>query len=155
MTEKKTFWPIGISIFIVIFIVVTVTVVLVLSSERVDLVTDRAYEKGIAYEERIVVLKRTEALAVKPDITFDARAHTCLVAFKDSTASSTVTGTARFFRIDDARRDWQLPLALDAAGSQRFPFTPQQSGRWTVQLSWQRGGLEYYLETPLFVEGES
>jgi hypothetical protein len=151
MASPRNLWPIGLTIFIVLFVAVTVTVVFFISRERVDMVTDRAYERGVDYEARLDVLKRSEALPVKPVVDYDAVTRVCTVRFADSTATSQVTGSVRFFRGSDARRDFEMPITLDATGMQRVPIGAEQSGRWTVQLSWTRNGLAYYFETPLFV----
>ena len=151
MASSRNLWPIGLTIFIVLFVAVTVTVVLVISRERVDMVTERAYEKGVAYDARMDVLKRSEALTVKPVIAYDEASRLCIVRLADSSATGAVTGRVRFFRGSDARRDFDLPLTLDASGVQRIPIASEQSGRWTVQLSWTRNSLDYYFEQPVFI----
>ncbi len=145
-------WALGITVFIIVFVVGTVVAVIILSQEHVNMVTPDYYEKDRSYQQRYEMLERTKHLAVKPTITLDAATGTCVLAFTDSSASREVSGEVHFFRSSDSRDDVVRPIALDAAGTQRLSVSDLAAGSWTVQLSWTRGGLTYYLEERIYVQ---
>ena len=148
--QRKSFWPIGLTIFLAVFVIATVGVALFLSREKVDLVTDRAYEKGIAYQTQIDVLERTKALAVKPAVSWAE--GFCIITFPDSTHAADAAGTLTFFKPDDAAQDFSVPLSLDAAGKQQVPFGDKKTGRWNIGITWKHAGLDYFVEEAVFAQ---
>ncbi|MBI5647692.1 MAG: FixH family protein [Ignavibacteriae bacterium] len=148
--QRKSFWPIGLTIFLAVFVVVTVGVAFFISREKVDLVTERAYEKGIAYQAQIDVLERTKALAIKPAVSWAD--GNCVITFADSTHAADATGMLTFFKPDDAAQDFKVVLALDERGIQRVPFGEKKSGRWNIGIAWTHAGNEYFLEEAVFAQ---
>ena len=140
----------GLVIFLAIFVLATVGVAIFLSGERVDLVTDKAYEKGVAYQSRIETLERTKNLASRPGISWEQGA--CVITFADSAQAACATGMIAFAKPDDASRDFSVPIQIDSGGVQRVPFGQDKSGRWNISIAWTCGGLEYFLEEPDFAQ---
>jgi nitrogen fixation protein FixH len=146
---KRSPWPIGLTIFLVSFVVLVVVGAVVVGRMPVHMVTDRPYEKGLAFADRMEAIRRTRDLARKPEIVLDAAARLCELRFPDTLVSD-VEGTARFYRPDDPSRDVEYPVRPSSDGTQRFDVSGFSRGAWALQVDWKRAGVEYYIEERLY-----
>lgn len=147
---KQNPWPLGLTIVIAVFVVAVVIVGVAVSRISVPMAAENPYEQGLKYEERIEILKRTRALAERPEIAYDEATRGCTVRFADSAAAG-VTGMVQFYRTDGTAGDISVDLHPNAMGVQDISCAGMKSGAWKVRLSWRRNGLAYYLEERLFI----
>jgi hypothetical protein len=150
MKTRINRWALGVIIVVILFPIAFISLALFASRSDKNLVTDDYYEKDLRYQERIDVLRRSAALAVKPTIVYDAGADACVIQFPDSSQWLPVHGLVRFYRSSDHRRDQESPLKPDARGRQVFPLANMEKGVWRIQLSWKVRGLDYYIEEAVF-----
>ena len=174
MKKKKIEpWALGISIVLVAFPIIYVLIVVFFSGQHVNMVQDDYYEKGQAYQQEIDTRKRTTALEQVPLIVFDESSKLCVLLFQpafaetvsdisersDSGSDDTkngfknITGTVKFFRVSDSRHDFSKDLKLDANGRQVFKLSGLTKGPWLVKLHWKTGGLDYYIEERITIQG--
>ena len=66
--RSRNRWPLGIVLVIATFLVVMFSVVGYLMTQDVNLVTDKYYEKELAYETRIKAIERTRGLGADAGI---------------------------------------------------------------------------------------
>jgi hypothetical protein len=111
----------------------------------VDLVSQDYYQKEIAYQKHINQVKATRQLAGQVTIAQAAAAGQLSLVFPAGSRAA-VKGQVRFFRPSDARLDFTLPLQLNQDDHQHIRTEALAKGRWQVQLTWQRGGQNYFLE---------
>ena len=147
-------WAIGVTVLVVLFPIAFILLAVYASRSDKNLVTDDYYQKDLHYQERIETLRRTQSLHVMPLISYDNGTEVCTIQFPDSARWSSVTGSVVFFRNSDHQRDVTYPLQLDSRHAQSFSMQSFQRGLWRVQLSWELGGLDYYLEERLFLLGD-
>jgi hypothetical protein len=148
-TPKKNHWPLGIVVVIVTFLLVMFTVAGYLMTQDVNLVTEKYYEKELAYQVRIKAIERTQALGNEAGIETAAGALT--VRYPKSMVSSTAEGRVLLYRPSDRTADRSLTIAADTAGRQVIPFGTLASGLWRIQVQWTMQDQEYYLEQPFMV----
>ena len=145
----KFHWGTGIVGGIVLFILLILGMVAIAVSSRVDLVADRYYDKGIAYQQRINTLSRTVAREEKLSIRLSE--EDLLIEFPHSVPMPMLTGTITLYRPADQSRDVVLGIAPDSIGVQHLALTTLDRGLWRLQISWHEGDQEYYYEQPVMI----
>jgi hypothetical protein len=148
-TPKKNRWPLGIVVVIGTFLLVMITVVGYLMTQDVNLVTEKYYEKELAYQARIKAIQRTQALGDEAGI--ETAAGALIVQYPRSMASSAAEGRVLLYRPSDRTADRSLPVAADTAARQIIPFGTLTSGLWRIQVQWTMHDGDYYLEQPFMV----
>lgn len=145
----KNRWPLGIVLTIGIFLLIMFGVVGFLMTQDVNLVTDKYYEKELAYQARIKAIERTRALGADAGIEMSAGA--VIVRLPKSAAPPAADGKILLYRPSDRSSDRTLAVTPDSAGRQVIPFGTLASGLWRVQVQWTMRGDDYYLEQPFMV----
>lgn len=148
-TARKSHWGTGIVLVLVVFLVVMLSIVGYLMTQDVNLVTEKYYEKEIAYQGRIRALERTRALG--NDVGIATAPGAIIVRYPATLASSTIDGRVLLYRPSGRSSDRVLPATADSAARQVIPFSGLSSGLWRVQVQWIVRGEEYYLEQPFMV----
>lgn len=146
---KKNRWPLGIVVVIATFLLVMFAVAGYLMTQDVNLVTEKYYEKELAYQARIRAIERTQGLGNEAAI--ETVAGAIIVHYPRSMASSPAEGRVLLYRPSDRSADRSLTIAADTAGRQIIPFGTLASGLWRIQVQWTMRGEEYYLEQPFMV----
>ncbi|HOJ02723.1 MAG TPA: FixH family protein [Bacteroidota bacterium] len=151
---KRTYhpWAVGITIVIVVFLIVSIGLTIIISQEDYHLVTDDYYEKDLRFQEKMETRKRTKELDIKPVISIDREAKTCILSFPPRESYDGIAGSVEFFRISDATRDVTRPLQLNSEGRQVLSVSGLHSGQWIVKLTWTESGTEYYLEERIYLQ---
>jgi nitrogen fixation protein FixH len=114
----------------------------------VELVSEKHYQQGVAYQTRIDNSYRTADLAEQVswrivdagkvlEITYPAPMRTL----------GDIVGTINFMRPSASAMDKKFAVKIDADGKQRIPLDKIQSGFWTISLDLQSGGKGYYKES--------
>lgn len=141
---KKSRWGIGIAAGIGCFILAVVVMVVVSMSSPTDLVTDRYYERGVAYQERIATLQRTSAREGKLTVTVEG--ESIGIVFPGRGKVVPLSGTILLYRPSDKSRDRSIPVLPDTTGTQWIRAAGLERGLWMVKVSWMEEGAEYYSE---------
>jgi hypothetical protein len=148
-TSRTSRWGTGIVLVLVVFLVVMISVVGYLMTQDVNLVTEKYYEKEIAYQGRIRALERTRALG--SEVGIGTAAGAIIVRYPRNMASSVIDGRVLLYRPSDRASDRVVPAVADSAARQVVPFSNLSSGLWRAQVQWIVRGEEYYLEQPFMV----
>ena len=148
-THRKSSWGTGIVLVIVVFLVVMLGIVGYLMTQDVNLVTEKYYEKEIAYQGRIRAMERTRALG--SEVGIETAPGAVIVRYPRAMASAAIEGRVLLYRPSDRTADRVLAVIADSAARQVVPFSGLASGLWRVQVQWRARGEEYYLEQPFMV----
>lgn len=140
----KSGWRIGIALGIGGFVLAIAIMVVISLSSPTELVTDRYYERGVAYQEQITTLQRTGAREEKLTVALEKEGITIVFPRRDEIVP--LSGTILLYRPSDKSRDRSVPVLPDSTGSQRIPSAGLERGLWTVKVSWKEKGMEYYGE---------
>jgi nitrogen fixation protein FixH len=147
MTKSR--WGIGIAAAIGGFILLIAVLIAVSLSSPTDLVTDRYYERGIAYQDQIAALQRTAAREGK--IYVSLAGDTLAIAFPHQGKVLPLSGMILFYRPSDKSRDRSIPVLPDTAGLQRIPTSTFERCLWIVKVAWKEGEAGYYAEQQLML----
>lgn len=155
MSEKaKTgdLWMWGLTTSIIVFILFFAGFAVWTFQDDVELVYDNYYEKDVVFEQQIKRVARTQALTVKPTLTYHQTAEVLDVAFPLALGHSPSVGEVLLFRPADLHQDRRFPLTLVGDSLQTIELPEMDVGLWRIKLSWTSGGEEYFLEQPLMVQ---
>jgi hypothetical protein len=142
MTKSR--WGIGIALGIGGFVLAIAVMVVISLSSPTDLVTDRYYERGIAYQEQIATLQRTVAREEKLAVALEDGGIRIVFPRREEVVP--LSGTILLYRPSDKSRDRSVPVLPDSTGSQRISSAGLERGLWKVKVSWKEKGTEYYGE---------
>lgn len=146
---KKISWGTGIVIAIIIFVVLVLVQTIYLMNQKVDLVEEDYYKKGIEYQKDIDVQKKTSELSEQ--VRFDFNGQFLIISFPENLSDNKISGEILFYRPSDSGLDIKLPLQTDSL-SQIIPVSNLKKGFWRLKLRWQYDGQDYYDESSFSVE---
>lgn len=146
----KFSWGTGIVVAIIVFMVITIATVIFMMNQKVDLVSDNYYEKGINYQEQIDMENRSQRL--KSSVQMQIKDDLFEILFPVDFEQQTLSGEIFFYRPSDSRKDFRLQLNLTDL-RQLIPVKGLEKGFWRVQLNWNLNNKEkYYTETSFILE---
>ncbi len=146
---KKISWGTGIVIAIIIFVVLVLVQTIYLMNQKVDLVEEDYYKKGIEYQKDIDVQKKTSELSEQ--VRFDFNGQYLIVNFPENLSDNKISGEILFYRPSDSGLDIKLPLQTDSL-RQIIPVSNLKKGFWRVKLRWQYEGQDYYDESSFIIQ---
>jgi nitrogen fixation protein FixH len=141
-------WGRGVVAAFVLFVGAILLMVWISMRERVDLVADRYYEEGLAYEGRLEARRHARA---EGDVRITADASGIRLVFPAALTADGITGEAHLYRPSDGSRDRRLALSPDSAGVQQIAAAGLLPGHWKVKILWTVSGVEYYAEESVFL----
>jgi hypothetical protein len=118
-------------------------------SNKVDLVTDRYYDKGIRYQEHINRIQRTADRQDQILVRQDSESVTLEFPCRDLT--SRIDGTITMYRPSDRQHDFTLGVKPDTNGLQRITTDTFKRGFWRIQITWREDNEEYFSESPIMI----
>ncbi|MCL6495220.1 MAG: FixH family protein [Ignavibacterium sp.] len=146
---KKISWGTGIVLAIFIFVILVLAQTIYLMNQKVDLVEEDYYKKGIEYQKEIDVQKKSRELS--EPIKFDFNGQYLIIEFPKDLSDNKLSGEILLYRPSDSGLDIKLPISTDSL-SQVIPVSNLKKGFWRVKLKWQYDGQDYYDETSFRVE---
>lgn len=146
---KKPSWGTGIVIAIIIFVIVVLAQTFYLMNQKVDLVEEDYYKKGIEYQKNIDVQKKSSELSEQVKFAFDGQY--LIINFPKELSDNKISGEILLYRPSDSGLDIKLPISTDSL-SQVIPVSNLKKGFWRVKLKWQYDGQDFYDENSFRVE---
>ncbi|KAB2923942.1 MAG: FixH family protein [Bacteroidetes bacterium] len=144
---KKFHWGHGIVLSFIIFGAGLAVSLYIAFSNRIELVSDDYYERGLSHQRQMQ--RMADAAALDSAVSAILSDGMLIVTVPRSDTAAAVTGMLRLFRPSDGRRDIAVPIALDGTGRQRIPVTVLEKGLWRLQVDWTEGGRSFYHEQPV------
>ncbi len=145
-------WPIGIAVVLLLFLSFLIGALVVLSGEQFDLVTKDYYEKGLAYQQRIDAIRRTQEIPDALRIIPDKKQNVLVFRFAPQFQGKPLSGKIYFYRPSNARQDKQVDLPASLTDDFVVPTEQLPKGKWRIKAEWQVDGQTYYYETVLYLE---
>jgi hypothetical protein len=147
----KFSWGKGIALTYILFVVLTLIFVVFSMTKNVDLVSPDYYEKEIKYQEQINNKTNTNNLIEKPIID-TSKVNNVRIIFPRSMNLSAVSGDINFYRPDDSKKDFKLPVKLDTSGVMDLDLSGYEKGKWKIQLNWTLNDKYYYDEKYILIK---
>ncbi len=149
--DRKSHWPIVISIIYISFMSVFIGIVIFSTFNKVDLVTEDYYEQEIKYQQQIDRISRTNSLSVPVNWYYDKNKRQIKIQFPEEINFKDVEGNILFFRPSDAKQDKVIALRLSSENSQTISTQHLVPGLWKLKIFWQVMQTEFYTEGTLII----
>lgn len=149
--KKNKSWPVSIIIIYSVFAAGLLGFWYFSSFNRVELVTDRYYEKDLIYEAQITRIRNTKALEQKPAFMIDRKTGVLVLEMPSFFVSENLRGKIKLFRPSQAQLDRSINLLCDDENKQAISIANMPAGKWRFQLTWSDGQKEYYWEEILII----
>jgi nitrogen fixation protein FixH len=114
-----------------------------------ELVRADYYEQEIGYQKQIDRQTRTAAAHAAVSVSYESARQQIALRLPAAHLADKPSGSIHFYRPSNAKLDFELPLAVDAGGTQRVPADKLPGGLWKVRVQWTSGGQEFYHDQSL------
>lgn len=139
-------WPYAIIAWFVIFGAALAAWITFAVRQKTDLVRADYYEEEVHYQRQLDRLNRTAAIRSEVTVNHDAMKREVTLLLPAGHRAPRPVGQIHFYRPSDAALDFQVPLAVDAAGLQRIGTGAMRGGLWKVRVQWSAAGHDYFFE---------
>jgi len=117
---------------------------------RYDLVSKEYYKDELSYQQVIEGTNRANRLSNK--VTISQTENDVIIRLPNEMKNTLVKGTAWFYYAPDARRDRQIVLNTNVDGEQSISRSAFIPGHYTVKISWESSGQQYYSEQSILIQ---
>jgi hypothetical protein len=109
-----------------------------------DLVSKEYYKEELSYQQVIDGASRANQLGNKTGISQNG--NEIILQLPNEMKHTAVKGNAWFYYAPNAKRDRQIALNPNAEGVQSINSRQFFPGRYTVKITWESKGQQYYTE---------
>jgi hypothetical protein len=148
-------WPHAIIAWFVIFTAALAAWITFAVRQKTDLVRSDYYEEEVRFQRQLDRLNRTAAIRSEVAINYDATKRQVTLLLPTAHLASQPAGQIHFYRPSNASLDFQVPLAVDAAGLQRIGTGALRGGLWKVRVQWSAAEHDYFFEQVIVVDEAS
>jgi hypothetical protein len=117
----------------------------------VNLVSEQYYKDELAYQTVIDGTRQANALSGKLVLVQEA-GETVRLTLPNDMRGKAAEGAIFFYCPSDVSRDRRIPLKVDAVGEQLIGKGIVPEGHYTVKVSWQAAGVNYFMEQPFVIQ---
>lgn len=149
--KKSSRWPIGIAALYSLFALALIGFAIFSSFQRVDLVEQDYYSKGMNYQKEIDRAARSKSMADSIQIIVDSPQKRILLIFNRQRNLRPVSGVIEFFRPADASLDRKVSLDIAANSRQEIDISQFASGLWRMKVSWKQDDEDYLNEQMIVI----
>jgi hypothetical protein len=140
----KLNWGTKIALLYGIFILIVLSMVFVFMTKDVDLVSNKYYDDGINYQEKINDMKRSESLS--DPVRFFVSDSLLIVQFPKIMEAGTISGALILYRPSDLKKDIKMALKLNSGNQMIVNLSGLERGLWKVKTQWTSRYDSYYNE---------
>ncbi len=151
--HPTNFWPYAIIAWFVAFVSALAAWTTFAVGQKMDLVRPDYYEEEVRFQNQLDRLNRTTAIRGEVLVQHDAAKREVLLILPASHLGAGLAGRLHFYRPSNASLDFDVPLAVDPRGLQRISTDGLLGGSWKVRAQWTAGGLDYFIERQIVVDG--
>lgn len=145
-------WGYKIGILFASFVVLIIGLVTIcVRQDDIFLVSEKYYEKEIAYQQQIDIEQNTAELKEKPSMAYKKEGQIVTFNYPEDFKDRKVSGTILFFRPSDATKDFSIPLKRDLDSQQSVSVASLEKGLWRVKMEMAADNKKYYFEERLVV----
>lgn len=139
----KLNWGHKLVICMISFMAFVAILVASMMHEKVDLVENNYYEKGIKYDQEIASKTNADQYM---DVKFDNSFLTL-----HNKKSNAVSGSVMFYRPSDENKDFTLPFDVVANRNTLIPVSALDKGLWNIKVYWTDDTGEHLIERELML----
>ncbi|HCI57252.1 MAG TPA: FixH family protein [Bacteroidia bacterium] len=140
-------WGHCIAVVLVIFASSILVFVYVASKQKNELVTEKYYEKAVAYQQRIDAEKN--ALNENAEVKYNIKSGQLMLVLGRNMPNA--NGTFQFYKPDNAAKDFNTSFQVNDTGFYSAVIPQLTHGRWSVNVSWKVDSKAYFYEKKIFI----
>lgn len=152
IASSHNLWPLAITTWFVLFAAALVAWIAFATRQRMDLVRSDYYEEEVRFQRQLDRLNSTAAIRGEVAIHYDATKHELTLLLPAAHLASRPAGQIHFYRPSNASLDFDVPLAVDAAGLQRIGTEALRGGLWKVRVQWTAAEKDCFFEQAIVVD---
>ena len=143
-------WGHGLLIAIIVCTGGILLMVYLSSKQKIDLVADDYYPKGLVYEEIISKMKNTNTLPTRVRVFNDEDSiHIRFPGICEHADS--IQGEIWFYFPADKDYDWKTGISLRNNFTQSFDMSRFRKGKYTLFIDWSAQEAEYFQREVVFL----
>jgi len=143
-------WGLRITVLYMAFVALIVTLVVVSANQDIELESKDYYAQELKYQQKIDALNNTNELT--SSVSHLVNANDVLLNFPQDQAANGIKGDVLFFCQYDSKKDKRVVLSVNANGEQLIPFSLLSPGKYTMKISWNVLGKDFYKESPITIK---
>lgn len=143
-------WGLRITVLYLAFVALIVTMVFVSANQSIELESKDYYAQELKYQQKIDALNNTNELT--SSVSHVVNASDVLLNFPKDQAINGIKGDVLFFCQYDSKKDKRVELSVNANGEQLIPFSLLSPGKYTMKISWNVLGKDFYKESPITIK---
>jgi nitrogen fixation protein FixH len=152
IASSRNLWPYAITAWFVLFGSAVAVWITFAVRQRMDLVRADYYEEEVHFQSQLDRLNRTAAMRSEVAIHYDATKRQVTLLLPATPPASRPAGQIHFYRPSNASLDFDVPLAVDAAGLQRIGTDALRGGLWKVRVQWTAAEKDCFFEQAIVVD---
>ena len=143
-------WGVRITVLYMAFVALIVTLVFVSANQDIELEAKDYYAQELKYQQKIDALNNSNDLV--STVSYVVNANDVLLNFPKEQAVNGIKGDVLFFCTYDSKKDKRVDIAANANGEQLIPFSLLTPGKYTMKISWNVLGKDFYKESPITIK---
>jgi nitrogen fixation protein FixH len=144
-------WPISIIAFFSVAILGCGTFVAFCSRHPADLISANYYEDEVRYQGQMERIHRAQQPDQTASVGLDAAGKQITVALPMHPSAAKPEGKIQLYRPSAANLDRQLPLNVNATGTQVIDAASLAPGLWKVRVRWSVGDRDYFIDQKILI----
>ncbi len=122
------------------------------TQQKVDLVTDKYYEREIKYQDQYDGMTKSNTKEYHADIALNSSKTDLTIKYPENNNAEKVNGEIYFFKPDNANLDFSVQVLVDSNNQQIIPVNKLAKGSWRVQMSWNQNQVKLYQEEKILLQ---
>ena len=122
------------------------------TQQKVDLVTDKYYEREIKYQDQYNSMMCSNELKNHTTISLNADKSSIIITYPTIKNRAEVRGSFYFFKPDNSTLDFSVDVLPNSNSIQQIPTSNLAKGWWRIQLSWILNNTKLYQEEKIFIQ---
>ncbi|MGE5682694.1 MAG: FixH family protein [Bacillota bacterium] len=146
----KFHWGAKIVLIYGIFVLAVVSMVLFSMTKDIDLVSEKYYDEGIGYQDKISEIERSKSLP--EPVSYTLSDSFLIVQFPRMMDYGRINGTLVLFRPSDRRKDKKISLRLNESNQMVLDVSNLTKGLWKLKTEWKFNQDSYYNEEVINIQ---
>lgn len=135
-------WGHGLLVAIVLGVSGILLLVILSSRERIDLITDDYYPKGLVYETQIEKMKNTNSL--EQGVLIESSDSLIILFPRITDSPDSIKGEIWIYSAADKFADKKLQIKLNESFYQAIDPKQFYMAKYEIIINWKADGIEYY-----------
>jgi hypothetical protein len=145
----KWSWGWGIFTFLMVFVVIMGIFIRFSFQQKIDLVSEEYYPKGVMYENQIEKYRNNHTLPEK--FKFFQDEEYVYVQFPNLEKPSKPSGSIELYRPSDSKYDQMLQINVNDTLTHLVPKANMIKGKYIFKIEWSQDSVPYYQEKIIMI----